>query len=652
MTSRYDEREAARCLERYRAWGEDLALRVYTSRLIGGDPSLVLHGGGNTSVKTRARDAVEGETEVLYVKGSGWDLASIEPQGFPAIRLAHLRRMLEHEHLSDEEMVNQQRTHLLDYRSPNPSVEALLHALLPERFVDHTHADAILALTDQPDGAARVRTLFGPQALVLDYVMAGFTLAKRVQAALRDRPNPSLIILAKHGIFTAGETARQSYERMVEAVDTAERELARAGVFSIPAAAPDRARQRDAMLALRGALARRGLRAIGVWSDDGDALALSLHEDAADLCARGPITPDHVLRTRPWPLVLPPGPETLERAQIDGALDAYAARYQSYVEEGTARFGARTPLDALPRVAVVPGLGICAFGATAAQALATRDVAEHTARTILRAQAVGRYEPISALEIFEMEYWPLEQAKAKNAVRAPAALDGSIAAVTGGAGGIGLAIAEEFARHGAHVLIADRDAEALEHAVAHLSPYGTHIVSILCDMTASDAGQSVVDACCHAFGGLDVAISNAGTAPTGLLHTDEGEAALARSLEVNFHAHQRLARAAFEAFVAQGCGGALLFNLSKQAFAQSVGFGPYGVAKAAALALMRQYALDGGRYGIRANGVNADRVRTSLFTPELVAARAVVSMKKFGVSSALSGSTISVMPPSRRRRAA
>ncbi|TAM59860.1 bifunctional aldolase/short-chain dehydrogenase [bacterium] len=630
MISRYDEREAARFLERYRAWGDDLALRIYTSRLIGGDPSLVLHGGGNTSVKTQARAAVDGEVDVLYVKGSGWDLATIEPQGFPALRLDHLHRMLEQEHLSDEEMVNQQRTHLLDFRSPNPSVEALLHALLPQRFVDHTHADAILALTDQPDGVARARALFGPRALVLEYGMPGFTLAKRAQAALREHSNPSLIILAKHGLFTAGENARQSYERMVEAVDEAERELGRACAFSLPAFAPDHTRRRNAMLALRGALAERGSRWLGCWSDDGAALALSLREDAEQLCARGPITPDHVLRTRPWPLVLAPDAAATERARIDAALDAYAARYEHYVEQGSARLGARAPLDPLPRVVVLPGLGICAFGETAGAARAACDIAAHSAHTILQAEALGRYQPISELQLFEMEYWPLERAKVDGAARAPAPLTGSIAAVTGGASGIGLAVAEEYARHDAHVLIADRDGEALERAAAHLERYGTRIASARCDVTAADAGETVVNACCDAFGGIDVVVSNAGIAPAGFLDTDEGEAALTRSLDVNFHAHRRLARAAFEAFLTQGCGGTLLFNLSKQAFAQSAGFGPYGVAKTAALALMRQYALDGGRYGIRANAVNADRVRTGLFTPELVAQRAAAH----GVTSA------------------
>lgn len=630
MKSRYDEGEARRYVERYAAWGEALALRIYTSRLIGADPNLVLHGGGNTSVKASARDAVEGELEVLYVKGSGWDLASIEPQGFPAVRLAHLRAMLACEELSDEEMVNQQRRHMLDFRSPNPSVEALLHALLPERYVDHTHADAILALTDQPDGAERARALYGAQALVLDYCMPGFVLAKQVQRHLREHPSPSLVILAKHGIFTAGDTARSSYERMIEAVAAAQRAIARGPAVSLqpsPSSPPDGERRRHFGLALRGALAARGMRAIVSWCEGEESVALAQREDVEALCARGPITPDHVLRTKPWPMVVggdgAPAQAAL-RESIEHALGAYAQRYRDYVTQGIARMGERISLDPLPRVAVVPGLGICAWARSKRDASVAKEIAEHTARTMLRAEAIGRYEPIAPLEIFAMEYWSLEQAKlsAGAGARGGGELAGRIALVTGAAGGIGLATARELARAGAHVLVCDRDAAALTSAQESLQEFGEQIAGVLCDVSGRDAGATLVRRACEEFGGIDVLVSNAGVAPSGSLHTEEGEAALARSLEVNFLAHQRLARAAFEAFVAQGSGGVLLFNLSKQAFAQSPGFGPYGVAKTAALALMRQYAIDGGRYGIRSNAVNADRVRTGLFTPDLVLSRA------------------------------
>ncbi|MDE2572210.1 MAG: bifunctional aldolase/short-chain dehydrogenase, partial [bacterium] len=624
MISRYDEREAARFVKRYSDHGEALALRVYTSRLAGADPALVLHGGGNTSVKERVRDVVVGETEALYVKGSGWDLAAIEPAGFAAIRLAHLRAMLDCAHLSDDEMVNQQRTHLLDYRSPNPSVEALLHALLPQRYVDHTHADAILTLTDQPDGVERALALFGPQALVLEYCMPGFVLAKRVQQRLRDRPAPAVIVLAKHGIFTAGESARDSYERMIAAVDAAEREIARGRAISLTAAAPrprDPQRRRRFALTLRGALAARGMNAIIAWCEGEAVDALADREGVEDLAARGPITPDHVLRTKPWP-VLMDGASSDLRAGVDAALDAYAERYRRYVADGIAACGQRIALDALPRVAIVPGVGICAWGAGKRDAVAAKEIAEHTARVALLAEAIGRYDPVTPPELFALEYWSLEQAKLAASVAAPRDLDGRIAVITGAAGTIGLATAQAFLQAGAHVALTDRNEAALAAARESLREHGARVASLLCDLTESDAGARLVAHACDAFGGLDIVVSNAGIALQGLLHSDDGEAALAHSLEVNFFAQQRVARAAFEAFVTQGSGGALLFNLSKQTFAQSPGFGPYGIAKTAALALMRQYALDGARYAIRANGVNADRVRGGLFTPELAAARA------------------------------
>src|SRR5436190_987648 len=224
MKSLWADGDAAAIVARYGAAGvgRDLALRVYTSRLLGGDPRLVLHGGGNTSVKTVLPDLLDEPVEVLCVKGSGWDMAQIEPPGLPAVRLAPIQKLRARDALSDEDMVRIQRANLIDPGAPNPSVETLLHAFLPHKFIDHTHATAVLSLADQPDAAERVADLYGPGVGVVPYIMPGFLLAKAAADAHEAAPDVEGLILLKHGVFSFGATAREAYERMIAIVAQAE----------------------------------------------------------------------------------------------------------------------------------------------------------------------------------------------------------------------------------------------------------------------------------------------------------------------------------------------------------------------------------------------------------------------------------------------
>ena len=229
MKNRWQDEDATRMVAHYRDQGisEDVALRVYTSRLLGNESALVLHGGGNTSVKTRLRDVSGEEIDVICVKGSGWDMAVIEPAGIPAVRLAPMQRLQALDQLSDEDMVNAQRGNLLESQAPNPSVETLLHAFLPHKFIDHTHANAVLAVSNQANGLALCREIFGPTMPVLDFVMPGFALAKEVAKVFAQSPDAQGLILHKHGIFTFGSTAKEAYERMIEMVSRAEAYIAR-----------------------------------------------------------------------------------------------------------------------------------------------------------------------------------------------------------------------------------------------------------------------------------------------------------------------------------------------------------------------------------------------------------------------------------------
>ncbi len=640
MDSRYDPAEAQRILDQYAPkHGEDLALRVYTSRLLGREGALVLHGGGNTSVKSRVTELLGDVTDVVYVKGSGWDLATIEPKGFPACRLAHLRRCCERASMTDEEMVAQLRGQMIDPSSPTPSVEALLHAYLPAKFVDHTHADAVLSVVDQPNSAELVRQVWGDSAIYVPYVMPGFVLARRVAEIRRaqapasrrgGRPAPTVMVLDKHGIFTWGETARESYERMIEAVTAAERFLSdRRSVSRLTLSAPP-SPEVYAQIgpAARGALARvSGKPWIFSWRTSPSLLAFTDRDDLDRVSQIGCATPDHVIRTKARPLIVDPGrisdPAAL-RARIEASLSAYADRYHEYFKRACALRGvSRTELDPWPRVLLFPGLGALTVGKTKADAEIVADVYEHTAEVIDAATAFGSYRPVDEPDLFDVEYWSLEQAKLQKGASAAGPLEGRVALVTGAASGIGLGTARVFLAAGAHVLLTDHRADAVAEAAKPLAkqfPGRVHHAS--CDVTSEADARRAAAIAAERFGGLDLVVSNAGNAPNGALHTDAGDKALRASLEVNLLGHQNIARAATAVMLAQGTGGVLLFNASKSAFNQGPDFGPYAIPKAALVSLMRQYAVDLAPHAIRSNAINADRIHTELFGGGLAEARA------------------------------
>ncbi|MEZ4234208.1 MAG: bifunctional aldolase/short-chain dehydrogenase [Polyangiaceae bacterium] len=618
MESLWNEHEEAtytkRCVEA--GYPAELGARVYTSQLLGRRSDLVLHGGGNTSVKSRAREIAGRECDVLFVKGSGWDLATIEPAGFPACRLQALLELCDLEELSDTDMVKGLRSQMLDPGSPTPSVEALLHALIPGKFVDHTHADAAVAILDRPEGRDLAREVWGEESLILPYVMPGFILARSVHA-LRDQqglPDAGCLILDKHGIFTWDGTARASYERMVEAVSRAERRLAvtRSRLPST-ASLPLRSlgMRGPVAIALRGAIQREHSGSmVSTWAADEHTLALSTNPNGPSLTA-GPITPDHVIRTKPWPLWLRAHDTKSLRSQCDTAVREYSTRYKAYFD----RHVNGRPLKQLPsapRVVLVPGLGACCFGTTLRDAEITADIFGHTAQVLLDVTTETVFEPVGESDLFELEYWSLEQAKLGKGALAP--MQGRVALVTGAAGGIGLETAQAMLARGCHVFISDVDETALESATQALRDrFAERVAAYPCDVCSLNDVDALIERCISAFGGLDYVISNAGVAPTGVLHNPDGQRSLEASLRVNLMGHQHVASASARWLIEQGSGGCLVFNASKAAFAPGPEFGPYTVAKTALIGLMRQYAIDLGRLGIRANAVNADRVRTGLF---------------------------------------
>lgn len=628
MENLWSDEAARAAVTKYAAQGvnEDLALRTYTTRLLGGEPRLVQHGGGNTSVKTKVTDSLGRSVDVLCVKGSGWDMGTIEPPGLPAVKLGPLLELAALDALSDEDMVNLQRTNLIDASSPTPSVETLLHAFIPHKFVDHTHANATLSLCDRPDGMELCQKVFGPKVPVIPFVMPGFALAKKAKETFDANPGCIGLMLHKHGIFAFGSTAREAYERMIELVSLAEKELAKGAdrklvQVKLPAQMASAA---DIAPILRGLLASATDKDEGRWArvvlDHRATPAVLEYVNGAELARysqQGPVTPDHVIRTKPLPLILP----TPEAGKLDdfataarAAIDGFRTNYRAYFERHNAKADPKKkPLDDTPRVALVPGVGLFGIGPTAKDAAVTADIAKTCASVVLDAEKTGRFETITEADQFDMEYWSLEQAKLGKAQAKP--LQGQIAVVTGGAGTIGKATAAALKREGAEIVLFDVNGEAAQAAAKSLGGLG-----VACDVTNRASVDAAFMTVVQKFGGVDILVSNAGAAWQGRIG-EVDDAILRQSFELNFFGAQNVAQAAVKVMLAQATGGTLLFNVSKQAVNPGPNFGPYGLPKAAAMALMRQYAVDYGADGITANAVNADRIRSGLLTDDMVQAR-------------------------------
>jgi rhamnose utilization protein RhaD (predicted bifunctional aldolase and dehydrogenase)/NAD(P)-dependent dehydrogenase (short-subunit alcohol dehydrogenase family) len=629
MQSLWSDKDADATVARY-SEGEinrDIALRVYTSRLLGGDPALVLHGGGNTSVKTETRDLVGQEAEVLCVKGSGWDMAAIEPAGLPAVRLEPLRTLRRRDALRDEDMVRVQRANLIDPSAPNPSVETLLHAFLPHKFIDHTHATAVLSLADQPDAAERCAELYDGRLGIVPYIMPGFLLAKKAAEIFEDDESVEGLVLLKHGIFTFGETARDAYERMIDAVTRAEERLRRGrkNVFAVAALPAAVTEPEEIAPVLRGACAVSDPATAGAYKRfvldfRGGPAVLNLVNgaDVQRYGRAGVATPDHTIRTKNYPLIVPPP----EAGRVDDfakavriAAEAFVAEYHAYfTRHNEAAGGIKRELDPAPRMILVPGLGLFGLGRSAKDAAVAADLAESWVATVTDAEAIGMFESLPEAELFEMEYWSLEQAKLGGAVDKP--LQGQVAVVTGGAGTIGLATARALRAEGAEIALLDRAGADPEGAAKKLGGLG-----VACDVTDGAAVAAAFERVVARFGGVDIVVSNAGAAWQGKIG-EVPDAVLRESFELNFFAHQAVAQQAIKIMLAQQTGGCLLFNVSKQAVNPGPNFGPYGLPKAATLALMRQYALEYGAQGIRSNAVNADGIRGGLLTDGMIADRA------------------------------
>ena len=535
MKSKYKENEAKSYIKKYakRGVSKDLALRIYTTQLLGNDPTVVLHGGGNTSVKSSLDTLLDKNEEIIYVKGSGKDMGNIEEDGFPALEMKNLLGMRKLVELDDFQMVNYQRKYMLDTSFPNASVETLLHAFLPHKFVDHSHSNAILSLIDQPNPEKICKHVFGDEMGIVPYIMPGFELAKKASEVFDKNPNVKGLILLNHGIFTFANNAKESYERMIKYITKAEKELTKKSKF----------------------------------------IKVSKYVE-----------------------------KKISISEVSNLIRQQIANKHNF---------SASMLDPYPRLILVKGIGIFSTGPTFKDAKIAMDVGLNSLSVILQAAKFGNFKSIPEKEIFRMEYWPLELAKIKNSSQK---LKGQVAVVTGGLGGIGYVTAQKFKAEGADVIIIDIiSPKDIKQDISGMN-------YIKCDITNENKIRDVFKQISSVYGGVDILISNAGFATVESLEKLTKQQ-FDKSFDLNLFAHHYFVKHGVEIMKRQKTRGVVLFNISKQAVNPGKNYAAYGLTKAALLFLMKQYVTEYSDYGIRFNGVNADRIRSGLMTDDMITKR-------------------------------
>ncbi len=593
--------------------GDLLNLRVYTSRLMGSDVDLVMHGGGNTSVKIKEKNIFGEEEEILYVKGSGWDLGTIEAPGFAPVRMDTLLKLVELDELSDIDMVKNQRMAMTNPSAPNPSVETILHALIPFTFVDHSHADAVVTVTNTPGGRARIEEIYGPNMLIVPYVMPGFILAKKIYEMTKgiDWQQLDGMILMNHGVFTFHDDPKVSYSKMIDIVSKAEDYLQDQGALA-PAGNEQGQIDTKTIASIRKAVSTVwGKPILARLDNSGATTAFSHLPNVAAIINRGPLTPDHIIRTKRNPL--------LYTGNIEQDLLDYIKDYKAYFDQHNT--GEQTLLDQAPRSILVPGTGSISLGPSPKHLRIIEDIVQHTQKAIYQAEHLGGWEALGQKDLFEMEYWSLEQAKLKKAGNAKA-MQGKIALVSGAASGIGKACVEALVAQGAVVAALD-----LNDQIDQIFPQ-KEILGITCDVTDMTQLESAIKATVEHFGGIDMLVSNVGIFPPSSRIEDMDSATWEKSLAINLSSHQRLLQLCIP-YLDLGFDPAVVIVGSKNVPAPGPGASAYSVAKAGQTQLGRVAAMELGAKGIRVNIIHPNAVfDTGIWTEEVLEARA----KHYGLS--------------------
>ena len=621
MRSKYSDSEAKKYILNYakRGVSKDLALRIYTTQLLGNDPTVVLHGGGNTSVKSSIKTLLGDKEEIIYVKGSGKDMGNIEEDGFPALEMKNLLNMRSLKELDDFQMVNYQRKYMLDTSFPNASVETLLHAFLPYKFVDHSHSNAILSLIDQPDPVKICKKVFGEEMGIVPYIMPGFQLAKKAAEVFDQNPNVKGLILLNHGIFTFAEHAKESYELMIRYISLAEKELKqKSKSINVKKYQEKKITASSIANLIRQQISIKPNKKIDhkiVYFYKPNFLdELFSHPKLKQFTTQGPVTPDHVIRIKSKPLVIDLSNDKLNNleSKITKAVKKYQDDYQKYFKRNHKYNLKANMLDPYPRLILVKGIGIFSTGPSFKDAKIAMDVGINSLSVILEATKFGEFRSIQEKEIFKMEYWPLELAKIKPSTHK---LKGHVTVITGGLGAIGYSTAKKFLREGSEVVLLD----IIDPKNISLNVSG--MTYIQCDITNEKKVEKVFQQISQKFGGVDILISNAGFAIQSSL-ADLTKKQLDSSFDLNFFAHHYFTKHGTKIMKIQNMKGSVVFNISKQSVNPGPNFGAYGLPKATLMFLMKQYVVESSKYGIRFNGVNADRIRSGLLNPVMIAKRA------------------------------
>jgi len=622
MKNLWNHNTSSEYIDNYKKFGvnQDLALRIYTTHLLGSEKKLVLHGGGNTSVKSFYTDIFNQKSRVIFVKGSGWDMSDLNHQGMPGLKLESLLKTISFKKMTDETMVNYLRSNLLDSNSPNPSVETLLHAFLPHKYVDHTHSNAILSIVNLKESIFLIKKIFGKKLAIVPYIMPGFQLAKLSYEIYNKDKNVEGMLLLNHGIFTFGKNAKQSYDRMIKYVTIAENYIKK----NI---------KKYSLLKLNNLRVSNDISVIcrkifnqidnNKWiiklNSNKDDREFTLRKDINILFNKGPVTPDHVIRIKSQPLII--SIKDLNKIFLDHdnmkkLIHNFCKNYNNYFLQYKKEVKNSKITDTLPRIIILQGIGFLSIGRNSTEEKISKDIFNSMKQSILDSYKIGNFSSISKKEIFKMEYWPLEQAKLNNKKRN--VLEGSVSLITGGGGTIGLAIAQKFLNEGSEVALLDKSFNYKDDSISKTL---NKCLCIECDLKNDNQINKSVNNVINRFGGIDILISNAGEAFQGSIDSVE-EKIIRESFDINFFAHQKITQKIIRIMKMQNMGGSVMFNLSKQAINPGKDFGPYGIAKSSTLFLMKQYALELGKYNIRVNGVNADRIQSGILTNDLISKRA------------------------------